>query len=397
MRNDRLRTRYDPYTYFTVLCCLVLLLSPTTALADASTTDRSTARSGSFSQAQFDSDEMAMRVDLRANGSAAWSVEYRIRLETENETAAFEELQRDIRANRSEYLSRFETNIAATVAAAQNATGREMSSRNFTVQTEQRQFPNSYGIITYRFEWDGFAAVDENTVRAGDALSGLFLDDSESLTLTWPDGYERASVTPSPDDTSTQSVRWAGDTNFGDEQPRLVLESESNAGGESGVPTWALGLLAIVVLGAVAGYWRYRDSQSAGPETASDASDSDQVAGPTQSSAQTTDPTPSAGDSTTAGTDQRTESTHQDTGPEAGAATSERPDPELLSNEERVIQLLEAEGGRIKQQDVVSEFDWTAARTSQIVGGMREDDSIEVFRLGRENVIKLPDEEASEN
>ena len=67
--------------------------------------------------------------------------------------------------------------------------------------------------------------------------------------------------------------------------------------------------------------------------------------------------------------------------------------PELLSNEERVLQLLEQRGGRIKQQDVVSELDWTEAKTSQVVGDLREDDEIEVFRIGRENVLSLPDNE----
>jgi uncharacterized membrane protein len=66
---------------------------------------------------------------------------------------------------------------------------------------------------------------------------------------------------------------------------------------------------------------------------------------------------------------------------------------ELLSPEERVMRLVTERGGRIKQQEVVSELDWSAARTSQVVGSLRESGDIETFRLGRENVLKLPEED----
>jgi Uncharacterized membrane-associated protein/domain len=63
-----------------------------------------------------------------------------------------------------------------------------------------------------------------------------------------------------------------------------------------------------------------------------------------------------------------------------------------LSNEERVLRLLKGNGGRMKQQQVVTELDWTDAKTSQVVGSLREDEKIEVFRIGRENVLTLPGE-----
>jgi hypothetical protein len=66
---------------------------------------------------------------------------------------------------------------------------------------------------------------------------------------------------------------------------------------------------------------------------------------------------------------------------------------ELLSNEERVVRLLEEHGGRLKQQAVVAELDWTEAKTSQVVSDLRETGDVESFRLGRENVLSLPDAE----
>ncbi|POG55384.1 helix-turn-helix transcriptional regulator, partial [Haloferax marisrubri] len=69
------------------------------------------------------------------------------------------------------------------------------------------------------------------------------------------------------------------------------------------------------------------------------------------------------------------------------------PPPELLSNEERVLRLIESRGGRIKQQEVAGALDWTDAKTSKVVRGMRDEGTIEGFRLGRENVLRLPEDD----
>ncbi|MFB6198569.1 MAG: helix-turn-helix transcriptional regulator, partial [Halobacteriaceae archaeon] len=70
-----------------------------------------------------------------------------------------------------------------------------------------------------------------------------------------------------------------------------------------------------------------------------------------------------------------------------------KPPEELMSNEEKVIQLLEENGGRVKQQTIYEELGWTEAKTSQVLSGMREDGQVEVFRIGRENVVRLPEED----
>jgi hypothetical protein len=71
--------------------------------------------------------------------------------------------------------------------------------------------------------------------------------------------------------------------------------------------------------------------------------------------------------------------------------SSPTPD-DLLSNEEKVIQLLENNGGRTRQQDVVEAFGWSETKTSEVITEMREADALEVYRLGRENVLALPGE-----
>jgi len=65
-------------------------------------------------------------------------------------------------------------------------------------------------------------------------------------------------------------------------------------------------------------------------------------------------------------------------------------DPELLSDEERVLRLLERNGGRMKQATIVSETGWSNAKVSQLLSKMDDDDDIEKLRIGRENLITLP-------
>lgn len=68
------------------------------------------------------------------------------------------------------------------------------------------------------------------------------------------------------------------------------------------------------------------------------------------------------------------------------------PPAELLSDEERVLELLEDRGGRMKQRAVREALGWSETKTSTVVTRMRAEGSIEVYRLGNENTLALPGE-----
>ena len=69
-------------------------------------------------------------------------------------------------------------------------------------------------------------------------------------------------------------------------------------------------------------------------------------------------------------------------GGEAGAA--------LLSDEDRVRQLLEDNGGRMKQTQIVDATEWSKSKVSMLLSEMEDDDEITKIRIGRENIISLP-------
>jgi len=338
---------------------------------------------------EIDPDNVLMEITLQPNGTATLRIEYRIELDDRNTTDAFERHREDIESNPGQYRDGFRTDMESTVDNAESATGREMGVANVSVDVRREALPPESGVITYRFEWVGFAATDGTELEAGDALSGIYLDEETTLIVGWPEEYERASVTPTPAETREHSIVWSGPLYFTGNEPSLVV-SEAGTTTPPGVagegPTTTPGgvqvvnddgrtiaaLLGLGVVLALLGLVYYRsDWGGIGGSRAESAVSGDGIAG-AERAADDTDGG-RVGDAKAAG---------------GGAGSS---GSELLSNEEQVLGVLNDHGGRLRQQEIAAELDWTDAKTSKVVGEMREDDAIETFRLGRENVVTLPD------
>jgi uncharacterized membrane protein len=73
--------------------------------------------------------------------------------------------------------------------------------------------------------------------------------------------------------------------------------------------------------------------------------------------------------------------------------TQQRPEREQLSDEDRVIRLLEENGGRMKQVNIVENTEWSKSKVSMLLSDMEEEGKISKLRVGRENIISLAGEE----
>lgn len=310
--------------------------------------------------------KQVIRIDIRPNGSGIVTVRYRIPLTGANETAAFERLRMNITENPTRYRTRFGARMARVVTSAQATTGRQMRVANRTVNATRR---GSIGTVTYTFLWTQFAATDGNQLQVGDALAGQFLENGTRLIIAWPTRYEPTTVRPSPDNRTSETVQWTPPTQFGKNEPFVKLApagSGANTQNTDSTLKVALGIIVVGALGIMGWLIRRHHDERNRPS-------SDEMAAVSTDAKNDSRPPES-----TAGNDPQTET---------------ETETELLSNEERVIQVLEHAGGRAKQQRVVEELDWTEAKTSQVVSGLREKGTIEGFRLGRENVLTLPEEE----
>lgn len=285
-------------------------------------------------------DNTVTRIELASDGSARWTVTIRTRLDTEEDVRAYEAFQSRFRENTSRFLDPFRTRIRSVVANAADATGREMAARNFTASTHIQEVPRQWGVVTYAFTWTGFAAVEGETVRVGDAFAGgFFLAANDTLTVVVPAGYAVTRVEPAPSDRGDGSVSWTGRVDFADGRPQVhaAPPGGGNGGGDgpaTRLPDAALLGAGVALLALLAGLaalaYHRRGEPASAPTTATD--------------------------------------------------------------EERVLELLESRGGRVPQAAVVEAFDWSTSKTSRVLTRMADEGTIEKLQLGRENLIRLPDD-----
>ncbi|OLZ42243.1 hypothetical protein A6E15_15275 [Natrinema saccharevitans] len=355
-----------------VVCSVVVAAAPVGTAADPGS--RPAALQAEDELALEDADRIVVDAFIAENGSALVTVDYQFRYgEDDTSEAAWERLRTDVESDTEVYADAERTKWNESVADGANETEQNMSLSNLSVATENETAPQGIGHVEVSFRWESFASVEINRLTAGPALSGFTLDDDTRLQFRWPAGYSiyesdgKPQIDPSPSNRTDDMVIWRGsEVDFSAEQPWVVLieDGGSNAtatpSNEGPPMPWTIVVLALALLAAVGvGGWllgRERIAGNGGDREDGRPAQPDGSAGPT----------PNAVDG---------------------------PPPELLSNEERVLRLLEERGGRIKQQAVVSELGWTEAKTSQVVGDLREADEIEVFRIGRENVLALSAED----
>jgi hypothetical protein len=374
----------------------------------------STATEGSALAQEVDADRTRIRIALQPDGDGTWTVELWTRLADDADEEAFASLEADVRNDSESFTTDFRERMSGSVAAASDATGREMAIENVTVSTRTEGVPSRYGVLAYEFEWTNFAAVEGDRLVAGDAIDGFLLQENTRLTIEWPAEYRLSDVEPAPDDETDAAVVWRGsETDFVGGQPHVAVTS-APAQDDSLLPIVAVVVAVLAILLVLA--WLVRSGRLELPAA---------LGGGAESSREEPAPDATAGATAGAGgaaagvqdednASAEAESTDDDGDLQAGDGTDEAAEPvddasdagdddraqddtddvppELLSNEEQVLRLLEDHGGRLKQQQVVSELEWTEAKTSQVVTGMREEEQIEVFRIGRENVLALPGE-----
>lgn len=299
-------------------------------------------------------DDVEVVVTVERDRSAQWRVNYRYRLDDDAATDAFDRARRNVSDPPGVFIER----MRAAARRSERRTGRDMAIQNGSVTTFTSVPHGRFGVVQYRFTWTGFAATDDERLVAGDVIGGYPLGANESLVLGWEEGFRMADVTPSPNATRESTVRWEGPHEFGVQQPRLVLTRTGNAGLAS---TLTRPLVLVGIGGALAAIVAVTVALRNGLEV----------------------DLPIVRERDESGTGAATAG--------VGGGDTAPPD-ELLSDEERVLGLLEDNGGRMKQQDVKESLGWSRTKTSNVVNDLQDAGKVEVYRLGRENTLALPGE-----
>lgn len=66
---------------------------------------------------------------------------------------------------------------------------------------------------------------------------------------------------------------------------------------------------------------------------------------------------------------------------------------EFKTDREKVCELVDNNGGRMKQSEIVDSVDWSKAKVSRLLAELEEDEQLTKLRLGRENLVCLPGHE----
>ena len=354
-----------------------------------------------LAQSEDGAENLTTDVQLQPDGDADWTIELVIELESTAEIEAFRETASRFENGEESlgvaYFQNVNDQIDGTVA-------RELSIDNVARTSQLDVAANDTGVgrLVASFTWTNFAEVEGDELVVGDVLAvdgqPWFerLGANEQLIIRAPPNYGVRDSNVEPD---AGTLRWTGPVSFdetslaatfvgdggtngganggtnggGDDEP--PGPSDDSAPGESGglstTLLWGGGLAAAAVVGVVAYLLARREEPLSVPlGTGED------------------DGTPEAGGTARANGDGT-----ERVDPEEESDDTDGTPPELLSDEERVEQLLEANGGRMKQAAIVEETGWSNAKVSQLLSEMNENDRIQKLRIGRENLIAVPDED----
>lgn len=317
-------------------------------------------------------DTTTFRVTLYENGSATWTIEHYQPLETENETEQFRAYARNFEENETALYRNFVDDAEALTRTGTEKTGRQMDARNFArsagVEPGQER-----GAVRMSFYWANFSQVYAERVVVSDVFDdGFYLGAGQRMVFEHDTSMVFTAARPAPASQSdpnslrsSGSVTYVGEQSFTSSRPYVELAQPGTqatgtpnttaAGVSPGESMWQFALvLAVLALGAVAAAaWR---SGAAGAVLGGD--------------------------------DGSTTETVTESQPDTAVD-----DAELLNDDDRVIKLLEENGGRMKQVDIVETTEWSKSKVSMLLSEMAEEGHISKLRVGRENIISLAGEE----
>jgi hypothetical protein len=394
------------------LCCLLVVGGTVLGGQAAHTADRQPSAAQPPAQGLADVDENFTSTEfvLRVypNQSVRWTYVHKTPLGGDARREWFEAYTAEFENGTTGTFDSFRQRAANLAENGTRATGRQMTARSFDRDTRIEGLTDNLGVVSMSFLWTNLTRTESDGLVMDDVFSnGLYLGPNQTLVVERSDSLQFASVDPAPASMSATtlsdsvSVTWSGEREFNGFRPRTVLASPngSTPGGpavttDAGPTTTAPGssdspapsgsslveTLALVVFAAVAvaalavGVWLYHNGEFGGG--------SEKGAG--GAAASTAASAPAAGSTTE-------ESTAEESATEDGDAPVGG--EQFLSDEERVMALLDEEGGRMKQSRIVEETDWSKSKVSMLLTDMEDDDDITKLRVGRENIISLPGNE----
>lgn len=304
-------------------------------------------------------DFQSVNVDLKEDGSAEWTIELRNEFNDDGDRESFESWQDEFNTNQETFEENNRERFESIINVAESETDRSMNLEDFRMSAEiEDSGTNEFGLTKIQFTWVGFSEVDNNQVNVGDVFhNGYTIGSQERLVLYWDKqelSLQSESFSVQPAQRTDNSISWTGPASFGDDEPSLIFNSYDGASETSSddqIPIQLIGGVALLTLLIVAlvGYYFKKSNDGKLSESSQEESDPDD--------------------------EEDTESSD-----------------ELKTDREKVVEYIENNGGRVKQNRIKEKFDWSDSKISRLTNELEEDEIIEKLRIGRENVLELDEE-----
>ena len=353
---------------------------------------------------EADDPRQVIRIAVTDDGDAVWTVESRFVLENDSDYDDFEAYADALTAGERD--AGYDADLfEEPVSLAEASTEREMHLEDGGWEEPRIEADDDadheIGIVSYAVTWTNFAVVDGNQISLGDAFQleeGTWfgaVDGDQRLVIERPANSTFEDV---PRGLEDGALVWDGPHEFGEDELEVTFRIDGNDDGDDPSPppstndgfldgllasnpaTAGAGLLLLLALVGGGGYLLASRERLpdliGGDDRDASASEPGADEGPDEAAA----PSVEFDDSTVGAT----------------ADEPEEIDVELLSAEERVLRLRRQTGGRMKQAMIVTETGWSNAKVSQLLSKMDEGGEIEKLRIGRENLITLPEVDPTE-
>ena len=331
-------------------------------------------------------------IQLQRDADARWEVSYRYSLETANQTRAFRQIGTEFENG---------SNVGPDAALFEEAASRaaDATNRGMRIENVSHDYAvvNGTGTLTLSFTWTNFAEqVEPGSLRLEDVFRSpgnetwlASLEPSQELRIRTPPGY---NVARNPgfrrhDDTiviTSATLRSRRPViEYGRVRDTATVTTTPTAPNAEDFSAIGMVALAAVIVALLIGWRRQQSSPTAaadervGAATGGESDGGEEMEPAVAEVGGTAEPDPAP----TAEPD-----------PAETIGEPDDVDPSLLSDEERVERLLERNGGRMKQANIVRETGWSDAKVSQLLSSMADEGRVDKLRLGRENLISLPDE-----
>jgi ribosomal protein S25 len=282
-------------------------------------------------------------ITVGEDGTGIWHVEYRTLLASDDDQQAFDGYAKNLS---SLFLPQFRDLMQRSASQASVATSRKMEITDFSGDAVIQTSPSGkYGVVFYSFNWKGFAKPG-NQLTIGDAFAGgMYLAKDHTLIIRYPAGYTVSLAEPAPDQVRDGLI-WYGQRSFGAGEPRLVFERS----GFPFVPVLFGSALVIIMIAGLFFVLRKRRLEN------------------TNESVET---------------DKHVETDEPD------SATVTMSDAEMLSLEEKIVQLLKTSNGEQYQSEIVKNLGLPKSTVSATLNDLHKRGVIQKVKKGRENLIRL--------